>query len=190
MSFERICFYINALSPHIPLWHWVIMLVIAFMLPLILNLNKKFSLYGVIVLGISLFLVLFLFDALALIRFDDPKPNSVDFDFDAEFHRLTEGNEEERMLMLFNIAVFFPLGFLLSECFVEVKQLNARNSIKYVLLFALGLSLSIELIQLIFKLGLFELTDIVLNTMGALGGAVFALSIRAIIRMLKNCRNR
>ena len=61
-----------------------------------------------------------------------------------------------------NILVFIPLGFFISNK-------NHKNVFK-ALIICLGVILSIELIQLFFKIGFFDVDDIILNLTGSLIG--------------------
>lgn len=61
-----------------------------------------------------------------------------------------------------NILVFIPLGFFASNK-------NSKNVFK-ALIICLGVILSIELIQLFFKIGFFDVDDIILNFIGSLIG--------------------
>ena len=66
-----------------------------------------------------------------------------------------------------NILVFIPLGFFISK-----KQ--GKNLFK-ALIVCLSVILSIELIQLIFKIGFFDIDDIILNFIGSLIGVLINL---------------
>lgn len=61
-----------------------------------------------------------------------------------------------------NILVFIPLGFF-------VSNKNSKNVFK-TLVFCLSVILSIECIQLLFKIGFFDVDDIILNFIGSLIG--------------------
>ena len=61
-----------------------------------------------------------------------------------------------------NILVFIPLGFF-------VSNKNSKNVFK-TLVFCLFVILSIECIQLLFKIGFFDVDDIILNFIGSLIG--------------------
>ncbi|MGF0019751.1 VanZ family protein [Sporofaciens sp. SGI.106] len=73
--------------------------------------------------------------------------------------------------ILLNYVLFIPLGVLLYLCFGE--KLGLRVFIAGFLLSAL-----IELIQLTFKIGVFEFDDMIGNTIGCLIGAVVGKLIR------------
>ena len=64
--------------------------------------------------------------------------------------------------ILANILVFIPLGFF-------VSNKNSKNVFE-ALIICLGVILSIELIQLLFKIGFFDVDDIILNFIGSLIG--------------------
>lgn len=62
-----------------------------------------------------------------------------------------------------NILLFIPLGILLPMVCVYISW-------KKVAIIAIATSASIEVCQLVFRLGLFELNDILHNTLGAVVG--------------------
>ena len=61
-----------------------------------------------------------------------------------------------------NILVFIPLGFF-------VSNKNSKNVFK-ILVICISVILSIECIQLLFKIGFFDVDDIILNFIGSLIG--------------------
>lgn len=69
-----------------------------------------------------------------------------------------------------NIVIFIPLGFFIS-------QIKSKNVFK-ALIICLGVILSIELIQLFFKIGFFDVDDIILNFIGSLLGVFISLFVR------------
>ena len=73
-------------------------------------------------------------------------------------------HSELRMEIILNYVLFMPLGLLLYLCFGEKFGL-------LVVIAGLLLSVSIELIQLTFKIGVFEFDDMIGNTIGCLIGA-------------------
>ena len=72
---------------------------------------------------------------------------------------------ELRIEIILNYVLFMPLGYLLYLCFGE------RWGLKVVLIGFL-LSTSVEIVQFVFKIGLFEFDDIIGNTIGCLIGTV------------------
>lgn len=84
--------------------------------------------------------------------------------FRSYYVAFAEGNMEILLQILVNIAMYIPLGFLLPCCF------RVFEKYRYVILATFCGSLVIELVQLIFKLGLFEVDDVINNTLGAVIG--------------------
>ena len=78
---------------------------------------------------------------------------------------------ELRIEILLNYVLFIPLGVLLYLCFGEKFGLR-------VVIAGLLLSVSIEIVQLVFRIGLFEFDDMIGNTVGCLIGAVIGKLIR------------
>lgn len=72
---------------------------------------------------------------------------------------------ELRMEIILNYLLFMPLGSLLYLCFGDKWGLK-------VVLIGFLLSASIEIIQLIFRIGLFEFDDMFGNTVGCLIGTI------------------
>ncbi|MGN0351006.1 MAG: VanZ family protein [Roseburia sp.] len=69
------------------------------------------------------------------------------------------------MLNIFgNIAAFVPFGFFLPVFSRRCKKFG------YVLLYSFELSLLVELIQLVTKVGSFDVDDMILNTLGGICG--------------------
>ena len=90
--------------------------------------------------------------------------------FESYLMVFSEGNMENLLQILMNIVMYIPIGFLLPCCF----ELFERY--RYVILLAVMSSTGIELVQGIFKIGLFEVDDIINNTIGAaVGVAIYAL---------------
>ena len=63
-----------------------------------------------------------------------------------------------------NVCVFVPFGMFLPRLFVKCQKLFS------VLLFSLELSLGVELVQLITKVGSFDVDDLLLKTIGGILG--------------------
>lgn len=83
------------------------------------------------------------------------------------------------MEIVLNYLLFMPLGFLLYLCFGEKFGLR-------VVIAGLLLSVSIELIQLLFNIGLFEFDDMIGNTIGCLIGAVVGKVTRVIKKRIED----
>ncbi len=80
---------------------------------------------------------------------------------------------ELRMEILLNYVLFIPLGLLLYLCSGEKFGLR-------VVIAGLLLSVSIEIVQLVFRIGLFEFDDMIGNTIGCLIGAVVGKTTREL----------
>ncbi len=71
-----------------------------------------------------------------------------------------------------NVLAFMPFGFL-------IPRLRERRTNMFLAgLFSLELSFSVELLQLIFKLGCFDVDDLLLNTIGGILGYLLYLVFR------------
>ena len=80
---------------------------------------------------------------------------------------------ELRMEIVLNYILFIPFGFLLYLCFGKKWGLK-------VVLIGFLLSVSIEIVQLVFRIGLFEFDDMIGNTVGCLIGAVVGKATREL----------
>ncbi len=176
MSFSTFQIYLRAFFPRVPLWHWVVMGVVALALTVGLIGRKRFSVYGSIALGVAFFMGLYLLDALALVRIDSRWVEHPGIDLGAELRRIISGNEENLMLMLFNTAVFAPFGLALGV-FLKSTGMGFWRCLGRVTMVAFGLSLCIECIQWALHVGIFEVTDLVLNAVGAGIGMGIALGM-------------
>lgn len=85
---------------------------------------------------------------------------------------------ELRMEILLNYVLFMPLGFLLYLCFGEKFGLR-------VVVAGLLLSVSIEFIQFLFNIGLFEFDDMIGNTTGCLIGTVMGKATRELKKRIE-----
>lgn len=85
---------------------------------------------------------------------------------------------ELRMEIILNYILFMPLGVLLYLCFGE--KLGLR-----VVIAGLLISVSIEIVQLVFRIGLFEFDDMIGNTVGCLIGAVIGKAIRELKKRIE-----
>ena len=153
------------------------MIVLSGILTVLMVLLKRSTVYGAVSLGIALLMVLFLFDGLVGIRLGIEELPHSGFDLSAELRRMIHGKRGVRYLMLFNAAGFAPLGFFFSEYLTETKRFTVKRKLALVALIAFGLSLCIESLQLIFQLGWFEMTDMVMNLFGALVGVGISLAM-------------
>ena len=77
-----------------------------------------------------------------------------------------------------NVIGFLPFGF-----FLPILSRRLRNGV-LVTMSGFGLSLLVESIQLIFKVGCFDVDDLILNTLGVLFGYLFFWICNGIRRMI------
>lgn len=86
------------------------------------------------------------------------------------------GNKELLIEDIANVAMLIPVGILVAVIW--------RTGLKRTMLIGFGLSLFIELLQLLLKCGLFELDDIIHNTLGCLiGYGIYVLICRIMLRI-------
>lgn len=158
--------------------------VMALISSVILLVWKRTTVYGSIVLGITVFTGLFLLDTLVLTRCLDIMPSfsGHKIDLAAEYDRLINGGAPRRIEELKNVLAFIPFGFFLSELLSSTKRFGPWHRLGYVALIAFGLSLCIETLQLLLSIGFFEVTDLVTNTVGGGVGASLALLVRRFLR--------
>lgn len=86
---------------------------------------------------------------------------------------------ELRLEIVLNYLLFMPLGFLLYLCLGEKYGLR-------VVIAGLLLSVSIELIQITFKIGVFEFDDMIGNTIGCFAGAVVGKATRELKKRMEH----
>lgn len=84
--------------------------------------------------------------------------------FESYYIAFAEGGIEVMLQIIINIVMFIPIGFLLPCCF------RMYEKYRYVLITALIASVAIELLQLIFRIGLFETDDVINNVFGTMMG--------------------
>lgn len=74
-----------------------------------------------------------------------------------------------------NIVVFVPMGFLL-------PLLGSKGRFFPTFFASFGISLCIECIQLITKVGVFDVDDLILNTIGGIIGFILCFIVHRILR--------
>lgn len=89
---------------------------------------------------------------------------------------LLYGNTEILLQIIMNIVIFIPVGVAFPLCFRQFE----RN--RHIIGTALGLSVSIECVQGIARIGMFELDDILGNVAGAEIGFFFYHILYLIIK--------
>lgn len=75
-----------------------------------------------------------------------------------------------------NVFGFVPFGFLLPWVNKE------KTNIFFIFMYTLTLSVAIEITQLIFKLGVFDVDDLILNTLGGIIGYILFCILRSLCR--------
>lgn len=80
------------------------------------------------------------------------------------YEAIVKKDIEMALQILGNVLVFMPFGILLPEVWKRTRNMRS------VIFAAVSVSLTLELAQLIFKLGLFEFDDMFHNTLGAVLG--------------------
>ena len=165
----------------IPTLHWVVMGLLSLLVVALLLALRRTSAYGAVALGIAVFTALLMLEVTVAIRLFGLIENGtgvrLDFDFRRLLHVRQLGYES-----LFNIVAFAPYAFFVSEYLAEAKRLGPWGRLGLGTLATLGLSLFIECLQLVLKAGFFELTDLILNTIGGFLGALLSVLLRAIFK--------
>jgi Glycopeptide antibiotics resistance protein len=175
--------YLHNILPYVQWWHLVVLGILA--LALIIWWRKRLSTYGAVTLGLAVFTGLALLDTAVVIRFlDTTPPNGTGMVLSVS--KLIPADMQSRVELLANIAVFIPFGFFLAEFLTTRKRIGGWRRIGLSALVGFGLSLCVECLQLVFKVGWFELTDLVMNTVGAAVGAGLSVGWR---RMTGRGRN-
>lgn len=77
--------------------------------------------------------------------------------------------------LLGNIVLFIPFGFLLAFGYQTIKW-------RKVLLIGLSIGTSLELLQVIFKSGIFDIDDIILNFLGVVLGYLLFIFIYGVFK--------
>lgn len=82
--------------------------------------------------------------------------------------------EQGRMITFFeligNIVIFVPIGFL-------IPLIYKRITWQKLLIFAITISLFIEVLQIVFHVGVFDIDDIILNSFGTMIGYLIFIAM-------------
>ena len=103
-------------------------------------------------------------------------------DLTLDFSRMFRKSGQGPVETLSNIAVFVPFGFFLGEWLASSNRTGSWRRVGLVTLAAFGLSLCIECLQLVLHVGFFEVTDLVMNTVGGVLGAWISVGFRKVMR--------
>ena len=93
---------------------------------------------------------------------EETRGANVSFDTFKRWAPLILSNKTVFINIVGNILIYLPLGIIFS------KYLNLFKTIAYANVFIIG----IEIIQLVFRLGIFDVLDIILNILGVLVGFI------------------
>lgn len=205
MSLPSLQEFIRDSAPQLPAWHWAVLGGLAVAVMVFARGRGRRSVYGAAALAAAVVLGLGLLDALALVRIGGQHKLHPTIDIVEEWRRLTSGDEVLNALTLFNLLVFVPFGAALEEALATANPSRGkrrlatadkapkrrrlatantprrRGRIGYVALAAFLLSLCIETLQLRLHIGMFEVTDLLLNTAGAVLGAALSLGLRRLV---------
>jgi len=182
--------YIHTTFSEVSWWHVVILGLLSLALSVFLLIQGKHSMYEIIVLGITVYISLFLLDLTVLNRLGGSVSLENGFSLSAEYQRLLQGGTARWIEMMANVIAFFPFGFFLSELLATTNRFGSRHRLKLVALSAFGLSLCIESLQLILRVGVCEVTDLVMNTVGGVVGASLALLVRSMISLTERQKSQ
>ena len=78
-----------------------------------------------------------------------------------------------------NIVVFMPIGMFLPSLFTRCRNIFLT------MIVSLEISLCVEVVQLITKVGSFDVDDLLLNTLGGICGYIVYMVYRGIKRLMK-----
>ena len=181
MPFNSLQVYARTILSHVPWWHWVAMLVVSLAVTIIFLILKKWSVYCAIALGLTVFMGLFLLDTAVGIRYWGIMKHTTGHNLTLDFSRMFQKSGQGPVETLSNIAVFVPFGFFLGEWLASSNRTGSWRRVGLVTLAAFGLSLCIECLQLVLHVGFFEVTDLVMNTVGAFVGALISAGVRKVV---------
>ena len=173
--------YIHSILALIPWWHWAMIVVLA-MAAFVLARRRR-TVYGAVVLGVTVFVALFLLETTVVLRCCNLLPYFPGQSFRVALTDLFNGSKARRTELFSNFAVFVPFGICLEECFATAKRRRGFwRRTGWATLGGFALSLCVECLQWVLGVGFFELTDLVLNTLGAFAGALLAAAVRGLFR--------
>ena len=181
MPYSSLQTYVRTILASVPWEHWIGIGILSLGLTVFLIVRKKASFYGAICLGITTFVGLLLLETAVVIRYCGIFSHTSGVDLQVNPDRLFLGSRRVRIESFSNIAVFVPFGFFLAEFLASTKRLSSESWLIFGTLAAFGLSLCIEIFQLVLNVGFFELTDLVMNSFGGFLGASLSIVGRKVI---------
>lgn len=146
---------------------------------MIRNTTKNQKLGWVLFIAYLALLVYFMFFAESFGRVNEQRDYAYNLELFKEIKRFYYYREQLGMKAFLlnvvgNVAAFVPCGF-----FLPIVSRRSRRWYNAILL-SFGLSLGIELVQLVFRVGSFDVDDLFLNT---LGGTLGFVANRIVQRM-------
>ncbi len=130
---------------------------------------------------VSVFWVLFIFQITIFSRIGLYEPDPFRSLWDNWL--ISEMEYQYDITFLYNIIIFVPLAFIISQIWGYEKN---KKAIVQTTAAAFALSLLIESIQAIFHLGTFQISDLFYNTLGGTLGALILVFIKKYIKNKKN----
>ena len=100
---------------------------------------------------------------------------NIDF-FSSYINAWNKWSISELQLIIFNMLMFAPLGFLLPLFWKRAEKFKVTFFV------SIGLTICIEIVQLLMGTGIFELDDLFHNCIGSLFGYFCIMTMRSIIR--------
>lgn len=147
--------------------------------------TNKEKICNIILVGTSIIYFFIMIDCLFLKKdysletlFSDRKINIIPLKTLAEYINYICTNNTKKIIeaknnLIGNVVIFFPLGIYLS----------LLKNIKHPLISVVFFSFTAEIIQFTFNLGIFDIDDIILNT---IGGAIGIIVIKILTYLIKN----
>ena len=132
-------------------------------------------------LAVYLFTVLWFTVLKRTFRFDAPR-----FEFLWSYRKWVAGDLRLGIQILENMAMFMPLGFLLSALFDCDGFGSAEHRCLKIIVLSAAYSFFIEILQLETMKGLFELDDLLSNSVGAIAGICFYNLLKKLQVLLFN----
>ena len=124
---------------------------------------------------------LFLLDTAVGIRHLGIMKHAAGHDLTLDFSRIFQKSGQGSAESLCNVAVFAPFGLFLGEWLASSNRTGSWHRVGLVILAAFGLSLCIECLQLVLHVGFFEVTDLVMNTVGGGVGGLVAGGLMSLV---------
>lgn len=161
---------ISKISMHLDCWEYLYLLIITALVLYVVFNHKKIERQRICRTSIVLCFVVYiliLFQSLVFDRGVISEQSYLIACFDS-YKKILSGDISATVEVILNILLFVPFAF---GC-ITSAQIILKREIKYyrVFIFALTISLCIELCQLIFRKGFFEIDDITNNTIGCMFG--------------------